>query len=159
MIRYDTTHWPSSARCGNIIYSGYDLEPSSPSDPYVYGTAGSNGRFLDYRINIDKKCTCSIKYGPAGTGPIINWYVALCAADKWPSNWNDGDNSVDNWIKTNNNYCPRGWGRLYYRYPRPYSVLNGQRYYEDAQSEPVYGYVTRYRTEYYTYIAGRVSKA
>ena len=161
VIRYETipAGWPSSRRCGCIFMSCKD---SYFDDGWIYREAESNGESTwNIWPNYEKRCNCSVRYGPADDGGRwVNWYVAICAIDRSSGTptWEVG--SADNWLATNSNTCPRGWGKLKYRYPNDnYSVQCAQGYVGKSYQNPVYGYVTRYRTAYYNYIATRVSKA
>ena len=123
-----------------------------------------SGKYNTTVHSFEHRCNCPIKYGPAGSADnsYNNWYVALCASSHTNSspNWNDGDDSVNKWLMTNSNTCPMGWGMAKFRYPNDnYSVQNAQGYNKSGTPIPVYGYVTRYRSAYHNYIAGRVSKA
>ena len=58
--------------------------------------------------------------------------------------------------------CKMGWGNAAQTMSGTYwdkGCLAGQRYGITYRNSPVYGYVTRYRTQYYNYITARVSKA
>ena len=124
--------------------------------------ANDGGMHSDLPGSYEQRCNCPNEHGlPGRDANYDNWHLALCAADKWPMVW--GYDVANTWLATNSLACPRGWGNLRWRYPDDrYSVQCAQGYTITSRT-PVYGYVTRYRTQYrtayYAYISARVAKA
>ena len=140
MIRYETGNWPSSRRCGYAtqLYG---------STCYIAGTAGN----VDTTTAYHTLCSCRF---PQNLVSDSCGRIAICSYAVEHA-WTDAQLT---WVR--NQTCPKGWGRAKDAYPNDsYSVRHAQGYSRSGTSEPVYGYVTRYRDAYYNYITARVSKA
>ena len=107
---------------------------------YDYGT--TDGNYGYYMNTMGGKSYCTQMYEVIST-----IYTAICSDSLITSSWYT-------------NSCPKGWGRNKDRYANAdYTAYRAQGYIRPGTSVPVYGYVTRYRSACYNYIAGRVSKA
>ena len=150
MIRYDTipAGWSSSRRCGLRFYTA-DYNATGIWGWYFLGT--TNGNYERYESNPYLYVNCSLRAGPAEG----NDYCAVCVGESY-----NRDNKYLQLVKFNT--CPKGWGIGFMSRSAKGAetyTRNSQGYVKSYLSEPVYGYVTRYRTQYYNYITARVSKA
>ena len=147
VIRYNyiPSGWISSRRCGRTVevWNGGGWQ-------YAVAHPDGNGWRVDITSQYEYGNTCSTWYYDRG----ISYY------DKYAP-CTDGNVSGNGRQWCERNSCPRGWGYgiNFGGNGRSEKCSNGQGWTDGSIREPVYGYVTRYRTEYYTYIAGRVSKA
>ena len=142
--------------------SYYDTLIDGHSDWKFY-TANASGMGANTitTSSYERRCNCPNKQVFSGVSTAwSDWYIAICGLSGRGDSWNNGTASiVEKWLRSNNWTCPKGWGKLKYRYPNDYySVQYAQGYIAD-RSTPVYSTVTKYRDAYRNYITTRVAKA